>query len=290
MSNKIINVTDDYEKAAKDLAINNYELSPKKIWLLINKEQNSKYKEQNIKIIKPRMKNIIALVKANRKSNEPKIKLNFLKNSDIIKMSNEDQRLFLRFNFDYEIPVGIKKGKLANLILFSHPDFTPMLKGDGISIFIDGTFRCVPHPYRQLLIFMLFEDETSMYIPIIYCLIQDNSSWTYWHVIHLVIVLSDTKLNPKTITCDFEKALLKSCSEQFPDAYIVGCLFHFKQALRRQMIKIKIKKKEIHLAMKKGMIDSLTKVKEKKIYLQIEKLRLKMKTTKKKIESIFFIF
>jgi hypothetical protein len=44
-------------------------------------------------------------------------------------------------------------------------------------------------------------------------------------------------LQAKTITCDFEQALLNAACEAFGDVPIIGCLFHFKQAIRRKLIK-----------------------------------------------------
>ena len=81
---------------------------------------------------------------------------------------------------------------------------------------------------------MVYDDETDLYLPIVFALMQDKSTWSYWHFIHLCFVLSNTKLLPSTITCDFEKALISSCREQFPKVQIIGCLFHFKQALRKK--------------------------------------------------------
>ncbi|ETO66972.1 hypothetical protein F444_15973, partial [Phytophthora nicotianae P1976] len=52
--------------------------------------------------------------------------------------------------------------------------------------------------------------------------------------------------------------LIKAVKTQFPDSTIVGCLFHFKQVLRRKMLKLKITEDEVNLAMLDGCIDRLT--------------------------------
>jgi hypothetical protein len=38
-------------------------------------------------------------------------------------------------------------------------------------------------------------------------------------------------------TSDFKKAILKILEEQFPEVTPIGCYFHWKQALRRYMIR-----------------------------------------------------
>jgi len=46
-------------------------------------------------------------------------------------------------------------------------------------------------------------------------------------------------MRPLTITCDYEKALHNAITIEFPTAIINGCLFHWKQALRRKIIDLK---------------------------------------------------
>ncbi|KAJ8524184.1 hypothetical protein ON010_g16934 [Phytophthora cinnamomi] len=61
-----------------------------------------------------------------------------------------------------------------------------------------------------------------------------------------------------TISCDFERGLIKAVGDQFPETDIVGCLFHFKQAVRRKMIKLRIPKEEVSGMMQRGYLDALT--------------------------------
>ena len=41
-----------------------------------------------------------------------------------------------------------------------------------------------------------------------------------------------------TVLCDFEPAEHGAVKQNFPDAAIRGCLFHWKQAVRRHLVKI----------------------------------------------------
>ena len=66
-------------------------------------------------------------------------------------------------------------------------------------------------------------------------------------------------MNPKHIYCNFEKALINAAKSQFADAEIIGCLFHFKQALRRHMIsKLDMDEEQVGMAMEKNCLDILT--------------------------------
>jgi hypothetical protein len=182
-------------------------------------------------------------------------------------MSKSDPRLFLKINVSYEnVECQPKEGsELRKLILWCHPDLQIMLRRQGLRAFVDGTFRCVPRPFTQCLILMIMDDETDLFIPVVYCLVDNKSQWTYWHFFHYVLVVTETRFYPKTVTCDFEKPLIRAIKEQFPQTVIVGCLFHFKQALRRKLEKLRMPQDTILAAMKRGQLDILTTIDRREI-------------------------
>ena len=69
---------------------------------------------------------------------------------------------------------------------------------------------------------------------------------------------SGWNLIPKNITCDFEKGLINTAGEQFKGCEINGCLFHWKQALRRKMMSLNTSCEHISMVMTKNVIDVLT--------------------------------
>ena len=56
---------------------------------------------------------------------------------------------------------------------------------------------------------------------------------------------------------DFEKALINAARDQFKDAILIGCFFHFKQALRKHMMSIAIDREQIKIAMTENVVDIL---------------------------------
>ncbi|KAG3131614.1 hypothetical protein C6341_g23268, partial [Phytophthora cactorum] len=87
---------------------------------------------------------------------------------------------------------------------------------------------------------------------------QSKSDWTYWHILHWVKVQSGMKLDPGTVCCDFEMALLQGAKDQFPDAKRIGCLFHWEQAIRRKLVALRISEDKIKKVMTLGALDTLT--------------------------------
>ena len=49
----------------------------------------------------------------------------------------------------------------------------------------------------------------------------------------------------------FEKSLLNAVKYQFPNSKIVGCYFHFRQALQRKMTKLGVPKEVISVSLAK---------------------------------------
>ncbi|ETM35290.1 hypothetical protein L914_17774 [Phytophthora nicotianae] len=86
---------------------------------------------------------------------------------------------------------------------------------------------------------MAFEPAVNLYVPIYYVLVQGKSQDVYWRVLNELIILSNRQLEPNNVTCDFEVALINAVLEQFPRANLVGCLFHWKQGLRRKMVDLR---------------------------------------------------
>ncbi|ETN03634.1 hypothetical protein PPTG_23761 [Phytophthora nicotianae INRA-310] len=166
---------------------------------------------------------------------------------------DSDPRPFLQFSMAHPTTTGIQR-----MLCFGHPDLLRILRYPQLTLFIDGTFSVVPKGFSQCLIAMVYDPSVDVYVPLLYVLVNSKSQETYWRVLEQLIMASDRLLEPRDVTCDFELALINAVIEQFPTANIVGCHFHWKQALRRKMIELKIPKEQIADAMKSGKLDVLT--------------------------------
>ena len=137
---------------------------------------------------------------------------------------------------------------LERVVGWGNPSLFGLLNGK-INLFIDGTFKVTPHPFYQCLIIMAFDSSTQCYVPVCYVLMTSKTYFLYWHALHWVIVMSQHRLEPETVTCDFEKGLMKAIDQQFPRGKINGCLFHWKQAIQRKMLSLKIDQEYVGHAM-----------------------------------------
>jgi len=144
------------------------------------------------------------------------------------------------------------------IIGWAHPHLVALLKYTGTTLFVDGTFRSVPRGFKQCVIVMVHDRASGFYVPVFFILTTARTSDTYWDVFNLIIQATDQQIEPAEVVCDFEAGLIGAVQVQFPNADVLGCLFHFKQAVRRRMRRLTISEPATRVAMERGMLDMLT--------------------------------
>ena len=104
-------------------------------------------------------------------------------------------------------------------------------------MFVDATFDIVPHPFYQCLIIMVFDLGLCIFITVALILMTGKTLECYWQAFNWLTSVVDSNA-PTFVGVDFERAFYTQVANHFTEAEIIGCLFHFKQALRRKMIKL----------------------------------------------------
>ncbi|OWZ11105.1 hypothetical protein PHMEG_00015926 [Phytophthora megakarya] len=168
-------------------------------------------------------------------------------------VAETDPRPFLQFSIVHTIGCGLHR-----CIGFGHPELIRLLRYSNSAIYIDGTFKTVPATFQQCLIMMVKGLGVDVYVPAIYVLMDSKHQDAYCNALNFVIIQTGRLLEPATVTCDFEKGLMNAVTEQFSLVKIMGCLFHWKQPLRRKMIELRIPQDQIAAALSPGMMDVLT--------------------------------
>ena len=147
---------------------------------------------------------------------------------------------------------------MERIIGFGNPSLIRVLGGNK-RVFIDGTFKIVPKPFYQCLIIMVFDEQTDSFVPVFYVLLTSKTEQIYRHALYWVKASSNYKMKPDSITCDFEKALHNAIALEFPNVIINGCLFHWKQAIRRKIRDLKFEEPSIEERfMWRNVLETLT--------------------------------
>jgi hypothetical protein len=103
-------------------------------------------------------------------------------------------------------------------------------------IFVDGTFRTAPKPYKQLV--TIHGMYRGVVVPLCFCLSTGKSVAQYRHIIHELCrkIREQTRIRwrPATVVCDFEVSLISALQTELPGVRVRGCYFHFSQSLWRR--------------------------------------------------------
>ncbi|XP_003377374.1 conserved hypothetical protein [Trichinella spiralis] len=143
--------------------------------------------------------------------------------------------------WDLQIPVPFRTTKAGenfllwqcaskHILIFSMADIIRLLaavKTWGM----DGTFKVVLYWYEQL--FTIHAFVAGKLVPAVYCLCTGKDIGTYGYIFQALIdkaAVLEVDLNPHTIICDFETALIPAIRGYFPNTRVQSCYFHFCQA------------------------------------------------------------
>jgi MULE transposase domain len=100
---------------------------------------------------------------------------------------------------------------------------------DGFDMYADGTFSITPLDFKQL--FIIIADIEGRPRPLAFVLMNSKTKSLYRHVFSFMHRAFG--IMPGQVMLDFEQSSRKAASEVWREASIVGCNFHFCQALKR---------------------------------------------------------
>ncbi|CAF1116793.1 unnamed protein product [Brachionus calyciflorus] len=95
----------------------------------------------------------------------------------------------------------------------------------------DGTFDASPLIFEQL--FTLHALKKNKTLPLVYALFTNKQETTYQKFFEFIKSL--VKIEPLTVSCDFELAIINAIETVFSETDILGCFFHLKKSIWRQI-------------------------------------------------------
>ncbi|KAJ5077045.1 hypothetical protein M0811_00365 [Anaeramoeba ignava] len=219
------NLLNEFQEEILKQTLNFYK-TPSQIYLEVKEKMIKKSEDTNLPISFPSQNSIINQISKERKLHFP-YDLIFMLTEPPFSLT-DDGLIFWRGS--NSIMIGNKK---ESFIIWTTDKLSGLLLQNSQSFF-DGTFLIAPKPFKQLLVIMGFDSETETYYPCIYALLTGKQMELYVQCFEYIKnTLLQNKWNPKFITCDFERSLLTAICKVFPTSKLVGCYFHFKQALQR---------------------------------------------------------
>lgn len=98
---------------------------------------------------------------------------------------------------------------------WSHFGLRKLLRYNGVQLFIDATFNVVPDPFKQLLVIMVKDAGSEMYLPVFHVLMTGKTLFLYRFTFNLCIAALGNVIKVQTVVCDFEKALIQAIKGLF---------------------------------------------------------------------------
>jgi hypothetical protein len=161
----------------------------------------------------------------------------------------------------YNRMISVTYGKKEiNSIFWSNTEGLNLLQQSD-HMFIDGTFKVVPKPFKQLLIIMGHHKYTRTFFPACFILMDSKSKEAYEMVFNVFKswLPYESRL-PTRATTDFEIGLINSLNKSLPwISDMVGCYFHFKQAINRKLKELGAGKNTEYLTYLAGTLTLVTK-------------------------------
>jgi hypothetical protein len=265
-----VNVSSEYIDEAIRVSLSQQGVTASRVWSTVDQMITARHSA--MPIVKPTKRAVIAAISRVRREQGSGDLFEKIYRPQYYYLTEHCKRRFLQIVMKYPLPSDSLSSQPHQLLLWSHPELLVMLRRESTKLFIDGTFYCVPKPFIQCVIILLYDAETDLFMPVSFALVDSKAQWTYWHLLHFLFVFTECKLDPKSVTCDFEVALFKAIREQFPTTNIIGCKFHFKQAIRRKLQEIGFDVHTISKLMREGMLDRLQNCTENQIDIVLQKL------------------
>ncbi|EJK49300.1 hypothetical protein THAOC_31845 [Thalassiosira oceanica] len=114
-----------------------------------------------------------------------------------------------------------------------------------------------PKNWGQVLIMSAYIPSLEINVPVYYVLMSHKTTECYHDALSAIMRDTQYKMGVDAVVTDFEVALFSTIALFFPAAVIIGCFFHFKQALKRQLTKMRIPEDQIKYAMRPGKLDEI---------------------------------
>jgi len=152
----------------------------------------------------------------------------------------------LDFQYDHEfegnnfLKADLKQKSQRHLIFATDECLSLLAKAK--TWYMDGTFKVVNTPFVQLFSIHAFvngdSESVNKQVPLAFCLMSRRHTKDYRRIFKELVKLLDERnlhCRVENIVCDYEKATWRAARDIFPNVKVLGCFFHWSQAVLRKL-------------------------------------------------------
>lgn len=138
--------------------------------------------------------------------------------------------------------VAMQLAPTIDIVFMSVSGAERLIKCGKDRIYIDGTHGVLP---GFQLIVILVADEDDHGEAVAYFLTSSKNQESYAYFLSAVDRRCHGQFYPASVMADFEASFLVAIHQEWADAHVFGCLFHFMQALLRNAKKLGIAESDV---------------------------------------------
>ncbi|CAM4948109.1 unnamed protein product [Rotaria socialis] len=150
--------------------------------------------------------------------------------------TDQGNRFLLYDSNVVQVPYASAPPEVGRLLIYAS-DLQLDILSKSNRIGSDGTFETAAQISHQNYI-IIGEVEEKHPVPLIFCLCEHKNYETYKLIIKVLktaVINLKLDLKPVYWMSDYESALTKAIKEEFPNTQLLGCAFHFSQAIYRNI-------------------------------------------------------
>ena len=121
----------------------------------------------------------------------------------------------------------------GRILVFASNKAREILANSKDTVFMDGTFKSCSKQFNQIYTIHIdigsTPEETNK-IPLLFALLSNKTKETY-NILFSSVKNKLPNWKPSLVKLDFEQAVISALENNFPEAQISGCNFHFNQCL-----------------------------------------------------------
>ena len=192
---RAVDVTEDMKRRTKELAVADWMMLPDKVWDTVKTEMTIKYGACWTGLHRDQVTKLVKNTRAE------------MGGDDMLRILEKDRSLhnlpstglpFLQFHGS--LPHPEKKDEWMRYMIFGNRVLFTLLAARALDLFIDATFSMTPHPFYQVLIIMVHDCQTDLYVPVIYALMTHKCEDLYYRVMQELLACAGWSIIMSGIT------------------------------------------------------------------------------------------
>jgi len=164
-----------------------------------------------------------------------------IENERMVNGNEDEDSIIMRGNMSFVEPNDRCKqsNQQQRCVAFSTPQLMDLMRQGELQEQVDCTFRCCHIAFYQCLIWIIWDKITKSFVPAYWVLMSGKTAACYNVAFFMMKNDLGGGFNPFCVGIDFERNFINMVKIHWPMAELVGCFFHFKQAMRRKLVSLK---------------------------------------------------